>query len=321
MLPVHATRISEWVRCCGVPWRLAAAALLALQACAGGGQVLPPAAPAAVAPYTAFGPPQLVTIRHYGGDAMEPFITRDGRYLLFNNRNGPRTDTSLHVALRMDDLTFDYRGRLDGADSPVLGGVPSTDREGRLFFISTRGAGNTPMPTLWRGRLSPGGRGALGVAGIEPVPGVAPRRPGTVLFNAEVSADGATLLLVDGEFGSAPVPRTADISLAVRDGDGFRRLPASHRLMQHVNTAALEYAAALSADALELFFTRADSTPGQPPAILRSQRGSAQAPFDPPQPVAAITGWAEAPALSPDGRALYYHKLEGAKFVIYRIAR
>jgi hypothetical protein len=320
MLPVHATRVPGWSRCRGAPWRLAAAALLALQACAGGGLVPPqPAAPAAVAPYTAFGPPQLVTIRHYGGDAMEPFITRDGRYLLFNNRNDPRADTSLHVALRMDDLTFDYRGRLDGADSPALDGVPSTDREGRVFFISARGAGNTPA--LWRGRLSPGGGGALGVTGIEPVPGVAPRKPGTVLFNAEVSADGATLLLVDGEFGSAPEPRTADISLAVRDGDGFRRLPAAQRLLQHVNTAALEYAPALSADALELFFTRADSTPGQPPAILRSHRGSAQAPFDPPQPVAAITGLAEAPALSPDGRALYYHKLEGAKFVIYRIAR
>jgi hypothetical protein len=40
-----------------------------------------------------------------------------------------------------------------------------------------------------------------------------------------------------------------------------------------------------------------------------------------PQRVSAITGFVEAPALSPDGRALYYHKLEGGRFVIYRVAR
>lgn len=321
MLPVHATGNPGRGRRCAVPWRLAAATLLGLQACAGGGPVPPQAAvPAAVAPYTAFGAPQPVAIRHYGGDAMAPFITRDGRYLLFHNRSDPRADARLHVALRVDDLTFDYRGRLDGAQPPAQDSVPSADREGRLFFISARGAGNTPA--LWRGRLSPSGGGSLGVTGIEPVPGFAPyNKPGSVLLDAEVSADGATLLVAGGEPGSAPVPRTADISMAVRDGEGFRRLPASQRLMQHVNTAALEYAPALSADALELFFTRAGSDPGQPPAILRSSRGSVDAPFGPPQPVAAVTGLAEAPALSPDGRALYYHKLEGAKFVIYRIAR
>lgn len=320
MLPVHATGNPGRGRRCAVPWRLAAATLLGLQACAGGGPVPPQAAaPAAVAPYTAFGAPQPVAIRHYGGDAMAPFITRDGRYLLFHNRSDPLADASLHVALRVDDLTFDYRGRIDGADSPAHDSAPSTDREGRLFFISARGAGN--VPALWRGRLSPGGGGALGVTGIDPVPGVAPHRPGSVLLDAEVSADGTTLLVVDGESGSAPVPRTADISMAARDGDGFRRLPASQRLLQHVNTAALEYAPALSADALELFFTRADSAPGQAPAILRSRRGSVQAPFDPPQPVAAITGFAEAPALAPDGRALYYHAQVGGRFVIYRVAR
>ena len=36
--------------------------------------------------------PQRVTIRGYNGDAMEPFLTRDGRYLFFN-ASLPKSET------------------------------------------------------------------------------------------------------------------------------------------------------------------------------------------------------------------------------------
>src|SRR5690349_21866005 len=116
--------------------------------------------------YRAFGAPQRVAIRGYGGDAMEPFITRDGRYLLFNNRNDPRVDTNLHYAERVDDVTFDYRGELKGANSPALDGVASVDRDGNLFFISTRSYGQT-LSTVYRGRFNGGA-----VSGVELVQGV-----------------------------------------------------------------------------------------------------------------------------------------------------
>src|SRR5205823_4594729 len=77
------------------------------------------------AEYHGFGAPQRVAIRGYSGDAMEPFITRDGRYLFFNNRNDPRVDTNLHYAERIDDVTFAFRGELQGANSKVLDAVPS----------------------------------------------------------------------------------------------------------------------------------------------------------------------------------------------------
>ena len=113
-----------------------------------------------------FASPQRVAIRGYAGDAMEPFITRDGRYLFFNNRNDPRVDTDLHYAERVDDLTFDYRGELKGANSPALDGVASMDRDGNLFFISTRSYAQT-QATLYRGRFRAGR-----VNGVELVPGV-----------------------------------------------------------------------------------------------------------------------------------------------------
>jgi hypothetical protein len=266
--------------------------------------------------YRAFGAPQRVAIRGYGGDAMEPFITRDGRYLLFNNRNDPRVDTNLHYAERVDDVTFDYRGELKGANSPALDGVASVDREGNLFFVSTRSYGQT-LSTVYRGRFNGGV-----VTGVELVQGVSLQRPGMVMFDAEISPGGEVLFVVDGEFTGGPNPKSADIAVVVRDGNGFRRHPASAQFMRNVNTAALEYAPAISADLLELFFTRAGSLGGSAaPAIYRAARASRDEPFGVPERVAAAGGFVEGPSLSGDGRSLYYHRLEDNRFVIYRVAR
>jgi hypothetical protein len=61
-----------------------------------------------------FRSPQRVTIEGYDDDAMEPFVTRDGKYLFFNNLNEPRVDTNLHWTERVDDLHFKYRGEIRG---------------------------------------------------------------------------------------------------------------------------------------------------------------------------------------------------------------
>jgi hypothetical protein len=247
---------------------------------------------------------------------MEPFITRDGRYLLFNNRNDPRVDTNLHYAERVNDVTFDSRGELNGANSPALDGVASVDRDGNLFFISTRSYAQT-LSTVYRGRFSGGG-----VTGVELVQDVSLRHPGMVIFDAEISPGGEVLFIVDGEFTGGPNPRSADIAVAIRDGGRFRRHPASAEFMRNVNTPALEYAPAISADLLELFFTRVTSLGGSAqPAIYRSHRASRDEPFGVAERVAAITGFVEAPSLSGDGRSLYYHRLEDNRFVIYRVAR
>src|SRR3954471_21572448 len=200
--------------------------------------------------YTGFGTPQQVAIRAYAGDAMEPFITRDGRYLLFNNRNDPRIDTNLHCAERVDDLTFDYRGELKGANSPALDGVASVDRDGNLFLISTRSYAQT-LSTVYRGRFEAGA-----VTGVNLVQDISLHRPGMVIFDAEISPGGEVLFLVDGEFTGGSNPQSADIAVAIREGARFRRHPASSEFMRNVNTAALEYAPTVSADLLELFFTR-----------------------------------------------------------------
>lgn len=266
--------------------------------------------------YRAFGNPQRVRIRGYQGDAMEPFITKDGRYLLFNNRNDPRIDTKLLFAERVDDLTFDYRGELKGVNTSALEGVPSMDLRGNLFFVSTRSYAET-LSTIYRGRFDHGH-----VSGVELVAGISRRQRGIVTFDAEVSADGNTLFVVDGRFAGGHVPETADIDIAVRDGAGFRRLPSARDLLRNVNTEELEYAPAVSSDLLELFFTRLERSGRSPRTlILRAARPTAEAPFGLPERLVSITGFVEAPTLSGDGRSLYYHQLDGGRFVILRVAR
>ena len=243
---------------------------------------------------------------------MEPFLSRDGRHLFFNNLNDPSVNTDIHHAERVDDLNFRYRGPLQGVNTPALEGVPTMDRDGNFYFVSTRSYAET-LSTVYRGRFA-GGR----VSGVELVPQLSSRRPGIVNFDVEVSPDGATLYSVEGRFSGGPVPQSADLFIATRRGEGFARAANSDALLRNVNTDALEYAACISADGRTLFFTR---LVGGSAEIYISQRADAAAPFEKPKKLVAADGFVEAPTLSPDERSLYYHRRDGALFVIYRLTR
>ena len=261
---------------------------------------------------TTFRGPQRVTISGYSGDAMEPFLTRDGRFLLFNNRNDPPEKTDLHLARARDGLTFEYIGPLRGANSGALDGVPTVDHTGTLYFVSTRSYGVTGA-TIHRAQLVAGV-----VSGVMLVDGL-PRERGVVHFDVEVSADGAALYYARGTFRGGPVPTTADLAVAVRRGSAFEPWPQGATVLANVNTrTALEYAAAISADDRELFFTRLR---GRESGIYRATRASANEPFGGPMRITAIRGFAEAPAVVPDGRHLYYHALSGRQFAIFRVSR
>lgn len=259
-----------------------------------------------------FSKPERVTIRGYDGDAMEPFVSRDGKYLLFNNLNDPKVNTDLHWAERVDDVTFQYRGKMGGVNTDALEGVASLDRAGRFYFVSTRSYSQTAS-TLYRGRFKDGN-----VADIELVRGVSIRKPGIVNFDAEISADGETLYFVESEFGIMGQPKTARILFAKRNGGVFARSAESAKVMEKINTEELNYAPATSASELEIFFTRLTRNG---PQIFWATRASRSTAFEAPKRIGAITGFVEAPTLSPDEKSLYYHKKEAGKFVIYRVMR
>jgi hypothetical protein len=210
-----------------------------------------PRAPAS----TEFGNPVSVTILGYDGDAMEPFISRDGTLLLFNNRNDPAVDTNLHYARRINDTAFQYGGEIAGVNSDALEGVASMDRDGNLYFTTTRSY-DTTLSTIHTARYTADGR-ADGVAIVE---GISKKKAPWLNMDSEISADGQRLYYTDNEFDpNAGLPKTSDIFIAEKtDAARFQPLPGSGAIMKNVNTALQEYAMATSADELELYFTRAD---------------------------------------------------------------
>jgi hypothetical protein len=259
-----------------------------------------------------FSNPQRVTIRGYDGDAMEPFLSRDGKILFFNNLNDPKVNTNLYWAERVDDLTFQFKGEVGGVNTLALEGVASMDRDGMFYFVSPRSYDQTAS-TLYRGHFANGS-----VSGVELVPGVSLAKPGIVNFDAEISADGNTLYFVESQFEHGG-PRWAHILLARRNGNVFVRSADSDRLMKTINAGTLNYAPATSASGLEIFFTRVD--PGGPPAIYVARRTDIAAPFGEPVKIEAASGFVEGPTLSPDEKSLYYHKRENGHFVLYRLTR
>ena len=275
------------------------------------------ATPTPSSDYTAFGSPQRVTITGYDGDAMEPFLSRDGEILFFNSSGGP-TDKDLYHAARVDATTFAYQGELRGVNTPVVDGAPTMDASDRFYYVSTA-AYDPPraFDTLFGGNFD---RATGRVTGITPLSGLAIQTTGRLNFDLEVSPDGNTLYFNDGVFGGNPFPDEADIAVAVRRGFAFERHPDSASLMANVNTPDLEYAPAISTDGLELFFTRV-SLAQLEPVIMRSTRPDPASPFGAPERVSAITGFVEGATLSPDEMSLYYHRAENGGFALYRVTR
>ena len=263
-----------------------------------------------------FGKPQPVTIEGYSGSAMEPFITRDNQYLLFNTSNQAPDVPDLEYATRVNDQTFAYQGEVPGANDPgFLSATPTMDDEGDFYFVSTRSYSQT-LSTIYTGQFASGQ-----VTNVHLVSGVSGETSGTVDFDVEVSADGSTLYVSVGQFDGGSAPESAHLALYDQQGSGFVADPDSSRILGAVNKATmLTYAASISTDGLELFFTRASPSGGDP-AIYRAVRKSLSQPFGHVRRVAAITGFAEAPSISADGSTLYYHLLVGDQFDIESVTR
>lgn len=258
-----------------------------------------------------FGQPQLVTINRYSADIMEPFLASNGETLFFNNSNHPSVNTNLHFAKRINDITFEYQGELKGVNTESLDGVATMDNSNTFYLVSTRNYNQT-LATIYTGQFENDS-----VSNITLVPGLSKNQAGWVNFDVEVSKDGNFLYFVDGRFDENGGPYEADIAIAEKTDLGFQRKNSD--LLKNINTSALEYAACLSSDMLELYFTRVDAPISETsmPKIYVSTRESVNEPFRKPYRIDMIEGFVEAATISPDNQIIYYHKLEGQKYVLY----
>ena len=267
-------------------------------------------------PYTAFTNPELVTITGFNDHAMEPFISRNGTHLFFNNFV-PNKD--LFYATYVDDTTFEFKGAIGALNTPAVEGAPTMDANNRFYYVGT----STYAPPQDYDTLHGGTWDGLTVVGSSPLTGLAIPTPGLLNFDIEVSPDGTTIYFNDGDFrGGNGFPDRDTISIAVDAGSGFVRDPNSATIMASVNTEELEYAPCISADGRELFFTRLELSTLET-AIYRTTRAEIGDAFGAPQLVSAISGFVEGPTLSPDERSLYYHRRNPTtdRFEIYRVTR
>lgn len=265
----------------------------------------------------AFGLPTPVQVTGYSGHIMEPFISRDGTILFFNNLKAAPENTNLHWAIKINDSTFQYQGEIFGVNSPDLDGVPTMDTMGNFYFVSTHNY-TTTLSNIYQGRFNNGT-----VTDLHLVAGLSLMQLGQINFDVEISADGQTVYFADGLFDGGTVPVKADLVMARKTNTGFERLPNSAPILQNINTDALEYAACISADQLELYFTRLSLpvTPGSEPIILRSRRSNINEAFGLPERIASITGFVEAATIAPDQRTLYYHKKENGIHSLYMVRK
>lgn len=259
----------------------------------------------------------------------EPFVSRDGRFLFFNSGEHENHKDLYYAVWR--DGGWRYQGEIGPHINTAknVEGNPTMDASYDFYYIDS--AKQTMARSGHFNPLTGQLDGLHDVAGI-PEKEIKPFRSFQGNMGVEISADGKTLY-----FSRATWKMNAfwlgrfidsDIFFAQRRDSRFIYDEKQARtIMQNINTRDMEYAASISADGLELFFTRLaidDLEKGRIHSqIMRAARTDPAAPFGLPQPITAIgsSGFVEAPAIGPDGSELYYHKREGKKFRLYKVVR
>ncbi len=302
--------------------------MIALGGCIGGNHAqrdilaqMPAYRPEKEIPNAAWGTEERVAILGYSADAMEVGISQDGRYLLFNDRNKPNKD--MHWAERIDDTTYRYKGKVGNTVTPTVDGTPSFDAAGNIYYTSLKSYPKD-VRTIYKAVFKDGV--ALNPAPVDGDIYITDRnRHGKELWvslDPDISDDGAFLFFSEGRFRPGvgfPYPFNVRGAQKVHG----KYLKMDDRILANINTNHMEYAPAISSNGLELFFARIGKVKGRPKmvGIFVAQRNSLEEPFSRPQKIMAITGDVEAPVLSGDGKHLYYHRMDGGRFRVYRVTR
>lgn len=264
-----------------------------------------------------FASERAVNIAGYAGDAMEPFISRDGQYLFWNGLNDG-VDTNIFYAKRIDDSNFQFIGEVGGVNGepPHLDAVPSMDADGNFYWFSTRDYPNV-FENYQQGKFKDGI-----VTGAEPVNGdFYIRQPGWLIMDAEISPDGKLLFFVNAKFTGGTLPAEADIGVANKVNDKFIKDDDSDIIFQNINTKDdLEYAPSFASNGLEIFFTRLIKKEIAT-HIYTARRSSLNEPFGKPELIEIDGAVPEAPSITLDGKIFYYHKKDGERYRLYEMTR
>ncbi|HTF06089.1 MAG TPA: T9SS type A sorting domain-containing protein [Bacteroidia bacterium] len=266
--------------------------------------------------YPSFGAEIKVFISGYASDAMEPFLSPDGNTLFFNSLNDG-IQTRLHYATRVDDSTFTYMGEVAGANesnNPQLNAVASLDTTGNFVWVSARDYPNN-FDNLHRADYV--NDTCINVNRVHGNFYV--YAAGWIVMDAMITYDGSELYYCNAFFDTCIIPCSAKLGIAARVNDStFNTVSNSDSILQNVNdTNYAVYAPHLSADGLELYFTRY-LVGGLNTEICVSVRNTTADVFS--IPLVLITEFPnvpEATALNTGGNLLYYHKKINGTYAIH----
>lgn len=264
--------------------------------------------------YPSFGSELDVNIIGLSFDAMEPFISSDGNYLFFNNLNDG-INTKLYYATKVNDLTFNYIGELNGTNQitpPHLDAVADMDSNSNFYWTSTRNY-PTELDNLFHGTFNSGN-----VTNIERVQGDFNMNiSGWLVMDHGISLDGEFLYFNNARFDNQNCQGPCETNIGVAkkvNATTFNKLPNSTSILQNINDSNyIYYAPCISSDNLELYFTRylkGTITPNTIFEICVAVRNNSLDNFSIPKVLfsESIANLIEAPTLTVDKKIIYYHK-------------
>ena len=138
--------------------------------------------------------------------------------------------------------------------------------------------------------------------------------PGWLNMDAEISADGRTLYTTQSYFDGGAAPKQSYFITAHLKNGRFEIDNRSSETFHNINSSDLEYGTSVSPDGLEFYFTRLRYGNGPELKTYHAARPNKHAAFSVLTAIKAITGFAEAPAITSDGRLLYFHKKRAEAF-------
>lgn len=269
--------------------------------------------------------PQPTVIDGYDDHCMEPQVTGDGKYLLFNNSNGSFVDTHIHICKRTGDNHFQHLGLLPGSVSKSKDMAPTLDGAGNMYFTCLK-TFEKDGHSIYVAKFADEKLSNFDL----PQGDISPHKPAEINMDCGVSKDGNTLILSRAHFANYFLPPDrCDLVIAARRSGTFAVRPEQQKFLAEQNTSALEYAPCLSSDELELFYTRCgkvskDDKRADNGVYFRNmyaRRASKFEPFGKPHVLSELAGFVEAPTVTDDGKEMFYHKKMGDKFRIFRALR
>lgn len=263
-----------------------------------------------------------VSITGYNGDAMEPFISKNGEYLFFNSDKDDHAK-DIYYAKKTTNTSFEFMGKVEGANSSFVDGNPSMDAQNNFYFISTRDL-DSGNKTIFYGTFADGKLSQLKkIEGSVTIP-----TPYWINMGVEITEDGNTMYTSNAKFRvGETVPLEGNIRFAKKIGNEFVIPDNESEILANINTSdAIEYAGEVSIDELELFYSQVKLS--NPPVfkLYHSTRDHVTDAFSKAISITEpfknnINAFVEAPTLSADGKRLYYHKLDKGVFSIFMISR